>query len=335
MLPEVNTTTGSIGQELVVKDRLETIVQAPPTTSANSAAKDKFCIGGVVENASTSERYRITQRRGRGAFAAVYQAVHIETGDVVAIKALHNKFSIHDDERSRFLSEIAMLRSLSGSKYSPEIRDHGNVGNTPIYVMELFDLMLSDLVHNTNVAKKALIMLCDCCAYLSTVEVVDAAGVKRRGIVHGDIAPGNIGVVSTHFKLTDFGSAMYGDELPRKINEIISTPPFGPPEYVVEGIVTDRLDTYSAVMTFLEMLTPVTLEENSSYTSAVEFVEDTRQKFFDRKFKKILNNAGSHYSQRPTPVNFREMVSEHFNTGGRIFRENAAHSRSPYSLLLQ
>ncbi len=135
--------------------------------------------------------YRIVAPVGVGASATVYRAVEDGTGYEVAIKVLAENLSLMPDARQRFIDEVELLASIT----SPAVARIFEVGETedgqPYMVLELADR--GDLRRRLEEVR----------AQGRTVEWSDVwslarhlheaiSSLHRAGIVHRDIAPGNI-----------------------------------------------------------------------------------------------------------------------------------------------
>ena len=135
--------------------------------------------------------YRIVAPVGVGASSTVYRAVEDGTGYEVAIKVLAENLSLMPEARQRFIDEVELLSSIT----SPAVARIFEVGETddgqPYMVLELADR--GDLRRRLEEVR----------AEGRTVEWSDVwslgrhlhealSSLHRAGIVHRDIAPGNI-----------------------------------------------------------------------------------------------------------------------------------------------
>lgn len=135
--------------------------------------------------------YRIIAPVGVGASSTVYRAVEDGTGYEVAIKVLAENLSLMPEARRRFIDEVELLSSIT----SPAVARIFEVGETedgqPYMVLELADR--GDLRRRLEEVR----------AEGRTVEWSDVwslgrhlhealSSLHRAGIVHRDVAPGNI-----------------------------------------------------------------------------------------------------------------------------------------------
>ena len=81
----------------------------------------------------TINNYDLLSEIGAGGFGKVYQARHIPTRNIVALKVLH---ILDDDALERFNREIRMLISFRDVPSVIQVFDFGFEGHLPFYVME-------------------------------------------------------------------------------------------------------------------------------------------------------------------------------------------------------
>ncbi len=161
-----------------------------------------------------NDRYQIEQEQDAGSFGAIYRARDLDTGRECAIKALPPMGEGHADETSvgRFEREMRVIEQL----------DHPSL-------VELFDYERTE----SGIAYMVLEYIegRDLDAWLDdegamsldggltvTHQLVEGLGVAHgEGVIHRDLKPGNIMVVSTAMghraKLLDFGMAKLLDTL--------------------------------------------------------------------------------------------------------------------------
>ena len=135
---------------------------------------------------------------GAGAFGKVYLARDNRKGETVAIKVLKSSWLGQTDVEAQFLSEAAQLASLD----HPNIVEFHGVGPLPngswIMVMEHcigqslrgFDIDSGKAPFSVNLIHDIVLAI----SYL-----------HKKGVVHGDLQPGNIMVSRHGVKLIDFG----------------------------------------------------------------------------------------------------------------------------------
>ena len=191
--------------------------------------------------------YAEERELGRGASSRVVAAVHIDSGQRVAIKYLAPKLFRDPNFLARFREEVELLRSLD----VPEVvRLYDYVeerGKGAAIVMELVDgVSLHEMItrQGPTSPESALVVLIG--------SLLGLASAHELGIVHRDYKPENVLVDSAgNSKLTDFGIAVRaGEKAPAT-----GTPLYMAPEQWTGGPATQATDIYSATAVFYECLT--------------------------------------------------------------------------------
>lgn len=184
---------------------------------------------------------------GRGATSRVVAAVHIESGQRVAIKYLAPKLLRDPNFLARFREEVELLRSLD----VPEVvRLYDYVeepGRGAAIVMELVNgVSLHEMItrQGPTSPESALVVLVG--------SLLGLASAHELGIVHRDYKPENVLVDEAgNSKLTDFGIAVRaGEKAPAT-----GTPLYMAPEQWTGGPATQATDIYAATAVFYECLT--------------------------------------------------------------------------------
>jgi len=145
------------------------------------------------------DRFEVLNRAGAGGMGVVYRARDRTSGDVVAVKVLHQ-----DQRPDRFLREAAVLAELSHPAVVRYVA-HGVTSKGQVYLaMEWLEATsLSSLIANRRLAfPECLTLLRRVCAGLAIAH--------QLGVVHRDLKPANILVPDgalAQAKLIDFGIA--------------------------------------------------------------------------------------------------------------------------------
>lgn len=154
--------------------------------------------------------YKVLYMVGAGTFARVFRAVHRQTGQVVAVKVLRQRFSENEKMVSRFLREGEIGKTLQHPNIVP-VYEVSSVAGTHFLVMEFVEgSTLRDFVK----ARKKLDPL------QATKLMIDITQGLRyafdRGVAHRDLKMTNVLVSAKgQAKLVDFGlAAMEEDESP-------------------------------------------------------------------------------------------------------------------------
>ena len=221
-------------------------------------------------------RYQIREIIGEGAMARVYKGYDPEIDREIAIKLLKSQLADDDQYRLRFLREAKGAGTLSHPNIVT-IFDVGVDGKHPYIAMELVDGMtLTDLIRSDQ--------------RMSTRDVVEI-GIQltraldyahKKGIIHRDIKPGNIMLVSNgnQVKVTDFGICRIdgGDhELTQhtQLGDVLGTPNYMSPEQVLGQKVDSRSDLFSVGVVLYKLVTGQLPFEGDSIISVAMKITQT------------------------------------------------------------
>ena len=166
--------------------------------------------------------YILIKEIGSGGFAKVFLALHIPTGEKVAIKILNKlMFKVGSENHKLLQREISILKCV---KHQNVIKLY-EVMETPqkIYLVmelcengELFDYILSNVKLNENIALNFFHQIINAIDYL-----------HKNKIAHRDLKPENM-LLDTHnnIKIIDFGiSAQYSNLLSTPCGTVVYAPP--------------------------------------------------------------------------------------------------------------
>ncbi|MCS7238075.1 MAG: protein kinase [Thermoguttaceae bacterium] len=151
--------------------------------------------------------YKVLYMVGAGTFARVFRAVHRETGQVVAVKVLRQRFSDNEKMVSRFLREGEIGKTLQHPNIVP-VYEVQSIAGTHFLVMEFVEgNTLRDFVK----IRKKLDPL------QATKLMIDMTQGLRyafeRGVAHRDLKMTNVLVSAKgQAKLVDFGLAAMEEE---------------------------------------------------------------------------------------------------------------------------
>lgn len=189
---------------------------------------------------------------GESAASIVFEAVHGETGDVVALKALR---VCNPVELASLRREIELLRSLRMNGIVT-IRAHGTHEGTPWYAMDLLrgpDLRSVWAADTTSDLRRVVTVM----AALARTLV----HLHGKGFVHRDLKPDNIVLVdSDRPVLVDFGfaarlNAVSAREALEVGGALLGTLPYMAPEQIGLDYVDARADLYSFGCILYEAIT--------------------------------------------------------------------------------
>jgi serine/threonine-protein kinase len=205
-------------------------------------------------------KYQIETQIGRGGMGAVYRARDPLLKRLVALKVISENVDMSDELRARFFREAQACAQLSHPNIIT-IYDLGEEEGRLFIVMEYLEgeelkqiiTRRRDLPLETKLA--LMMQICDGLAY-----------AHEKGIVHRDIKPGNVFVLTSGTaKVLDFGVARLvsaTDDLTRA-GLLMGTLRYMPPEQA-QGRVDQRSDMFSAGVVFYELMThrtPLTADD--------------------------------------------------------------------------
>jgi serine/threonine protein kinase len=201
------------------------------------------------EPGESFSRYRIVRLLGAGAMGSVYEAVHLDLGKRVALKAVHPAVAEDPVLAARFLREGQAAARIR-HPHVMDVTDTGQFGETLFMVMEYLEgENLSTHLHRAG--RLGLVELCD--VMLPILSAV--AAVHDEGVIHRDLKPHNIVLARGRGakvvpKLVDFGISKISKDPPNagltRTSALLGTPLYMSPEQVHELKNIDaRSDQYS------------------------------------------------------------------------------------------
>jgi serine/threonine protein kinase/class 3 adenylate cyclase len=135
-------------------------------------------------------RFRLLERLGEGGLGRVYRAEDLADGTPVAIKVLHERFTAHYQASRRFHKEARMLAEVNNPYIANLIEVNEDAGIQYLVLEFVAGQSLGKLLDERGSLEEpqALAIMADVARAL-----VDA---HRKGIIHRDIKPDNIMLVS-------------------------------------------------------------------------------------------------------------------------------------------
>ena len=202
---------------------------------------------------AVAQRYLLERELGRGGMATVYLARDRESGELVALKAMHQNVGSKIGVE-RFRREMGIAASLDHPLIVPLI-DSGAVGDLLYYVMPY----LEGESLSRCLDRQQRLQLDE--AVRITRDVAEALGYAHsHGILHRDVKPENVLLAGGRALIADFGLARaIGAADRRKLTStvvIVGTVHYMSPEQLLElGDLDQRSDIYSLGCILYEMLT--------------------------------------------------------------------------------
>jgi predicted Ser/Thr protein kinase len=193
-------------------------------------------------------RYKLLGKIGQGAMGEVYKAHDPSIGRFVAIKTISKGISSDKEVRERFQKEVRNAGNLNHPNIIT-VFDFGDEEGVIYIVMELLEGHdLRELIEKktlTTITEKLGIMeqICDGLAF-----------AHSKGVVHRDLKPGNIHILSSGLvKIMDFGLAKHSEDK-ASTSVIMGTPYYMAPEQAQGERATARSDIFSLGAVFYELL---------------------------------------------------------------------------------
>lgn len=199
-------------------------------------------------------RYEVEGVLGKGAMGIVYLARDPAINRKVAIKVLHARTGLDDDERAamreRFEREVRSAGTLS-HPYVVTVYDVGEEDGHAYLAMEFVDgsSLDSRISSELDFTLEQVAEVID-----KTAAALDYAHARR--IVHRDIKPGNILLTPAgEPKVTDFGVAKLTNLDMTTTGTIVGTPKYMAPEQIMGRQVGPATDQWALAVVAFEMLT--------------------------------------------------------------------------------
>jgi HAMP domain-containing protein len=240
-------------RELKEKAQLEQLVADlrgrgvdPTLRGVAPTGGEGFPASGPVIGYLFAHRYEIRGLVGRGGMGAVYRALDRELDEEVALKVLDAEAADAGAEQ-QLRREIKLARTITHPNVV-RAYDFSEAEGVRFFTMEyVAGATLRELLDESGrlALTPALQIAKQMCRGLGAVH--------RAGIVHGDLKPANIVVMTGGVaKLTDFGVARARRQAG---TPFAGTPPYMSPEQVRGAELDERSDLYSAGVVMFEMFT--------------------------------------------------------------------------------
>lgn len=234
---------------------------APPRC-ADSGSTSSLPGGGTLVPGECVGAYRVVRKLGSGGYGQVYEAVDEGINKRVALKVLHPRFE-HDERSMQRLQDEARSINRIGHPGLVDVIASGQLpGGMPFIVMEFLEgLSLDQKLRDGPLHPAVLLPIAR-----QLAETLAAA--HRRGVVHRDLKPQNVMLVSGRYgaepavvKVIDFGIAKLMDDTASRrgwetsTGAIFGSLPYMSPEQCRDsGAVDPQTDVYALGVVFYEAL---------------------------------------------------------------------------------
>ena len=223
-------------------DRLESA--RPGQRDTIRKVRQRWLTGTPLEpGALWADRYRLEAQIGDGGVGCVWRAIDEQTGQIVALKVLHQRHLDNPRIRQRFYRGAQTLAALS---HPAIVRVHGPAmedGLHSFYVMEyIHGVTLATSVRERRYPTAALLDM--------ALQIGDALShVHQRGLLHRDVKPTNILISERkQARLIDF-DLVTGDDCVAMTTEAVGSGLYMPPEAHTSDPRTGAYDVYSLART--------------------------------------------------------------------------------------
>ena len=207
-------------------------------------------VGNMRPGTKLGTRYEIVQMLGQGGMGAVYKAMDLEIGRMVALKVIKPELALNEEILQRFKQELILARRIT-HKSVIRIFDLGEADGVKFITMEFIEG--KDL--KSVVTEKGRLSFEECADIVSQIcTALEAA--HAEGVVHRDLKPQNVMVdKSGRVIVMDFGIARTME--PGSMTQtgaLLGTPDYMSPEQVMGEHVDPRSDLFTLGVIFYELL---------------------------------------------------------------------------------
>lgn len=223
-------------------------------------------------------RYEVQEIVGVGGMSVVYKAYDNVDDRIVAVKVLKEEFASNEEFKRRFQNESKAIALLSHPNIV-KVYDVNFGEKLQYIVMEYIDgITLKEYIN-----KQGAITWNDALFFMTQIlRAVQHA--HDKGIVHRDIKPQNIILLSTgNIKVTDFGIARFSRSETRTLTEqAIGSVHYIAPEQAKGEYTDEKADIYSLGVVLYEMLSgDVPFEADSAVSVALMQLQADAKKLTD------------------------------------------------------
>ncbi|RIA90157.1 kinase-like domain-containing protein [Glomus cerebriforme] len=216
------------------------------TSSSGDLLREKLVLKNDDE---VIAQYQLGNCIGKGQFGAVYRALHLGTGQMVAVKRIKLEGRT-PDEIEQLMQEVELLKSLSHPsvvKYEAFIMTNDHINIILEYVEN--GSLLHTLKAFGNFPEKLVV------SYV--VKILEGlVYLHTKQVVHCDLKAANILTTKNgNVKLSDFGVSLNLKMMEQVCTEVAGTPNWMAPEVIELKGASTASDIWSLGCTIIELLT--------------------------------------------------------------------------------
>ncbi|MFE3448609.1 protein kinase [Nonomuraea sp. NPDC059194] len=188
--------------------------------------------------------YELLGRLGEGGQGVVYLG-RSASGERVAVKMLHARFSGDPAAQNRFMREVAAARKVAEFS-TARVLDASTDGDRPFIVSEYVDGVSLDELVRENGPRAAGAL-----ERLAVGTMAALAAIHRAGVVHRDFKPSNVLLGLDGARVIDFGIAKALDATTASASGLIGTPAYMSPEQISGETVGPSSDLFAWAVTMV------------------------------------------------------------------------------------
>lgn len=182
--------------------------------------------------------YRLTHRIGEGGQGAVFLGT-APSGEIVAVKLLHARFSGDAKARTRFAAEVATAQRVAPF-CTAGVLDADVSGHIPYIVSEYIDAPSLNEVVTAQGPREGPAL-----DRLAIGTITALAAIHQAGIVHRDFKPSNVLMAQDGPRVIDFGIARALDATGTLSSTAVGTPAYMAPEQISGEAVGPPADVFA------------------------------------------------------------------------------------------
>jgi predicted Ser/Thr protein kinase len=250
---------------------------------------------------------------GQGGMGVVYRASQASLTRVVALKLLNERLSSDDRFRERFRREATFQAAIEHPNIVPIYEASDSQHGLFIAMRLVLGPNLQELIRANDVAPDQTLRILD-----GVAGALDTA--HAQGVIHRDVKPANILVVSDHAYLADFGlTKAVGEESITSSGPLLGTLDYVAPEQIRGEEIDARADVYALGAVLFECLTG-TVPFKRATDVAVLYAHLEQKPPSVRELRRELPRAVDHVIRRAMSKD----PSKRQESAGQVMTEAAA-----------